>query len=112
MSKGLSRDKCLKIVQLTKHQFYHKPTKSGRRGRKPSTEVKRVIEVRTEVVSSPSQPGGTNVLRVVEVKKELVSNNLLEDQMLLIDQPPELKCGAIRMTQKLQLMVFEVKHKK
>jgi len=112
MAKGLSRDKCLKIAQLTKHQFYHKPAKPGRRGRKPSTEVKRIIEIQTENISSQNNGTTGSVLRIVDVKKETVANKLLEDQMLLIDQNPDLKCGAVRMTQKVQLMGFEVNHKK
>lgn len=112
MAKGLSRDKCLKIAQLTKHQFYHRPSIPGRRGRKQSTEVKRVIDIQTENISSQNNGTTGTALRIVDVKKETVSNKLLEDQMLLIDQHPDLKCGAVRMTQKLQLMGFEVNHKK
>ena len=88
MAKGLSRDKCLKIAQLTKHQFYYKPAKPGRRGRKPSTEVKRIIEIQTENISSQNNGTTGSVLRIVDVKKETVANKLLEDQMLLIDQNP------------------------
>jgi putative transposase len=112
MAKGLSRDKCLKIAQLTKHQFYHRPSIPGRRGRKPSTDVKRVIDIQTENISSQNNGTTCTVLRIVDVKKETVANKLLEDQMLSIDQHPDLKCGAVRMTQKLQLMGFEVNHKK
>jgi putative transposase len=112
MAQGLSRDKCLKIAEVTKHQFYHNPVRNAKRGKKPSTDVKRVIDVQTELIAHQNQGSTANALRIVEVKKETVSNKLLEKQMLLINQNPDLKCGARRMTQKLQIMGFEVNHKK
>jgi transposase InsO family protein len=90
MSQGLSRDQCLSITQMTKHQFYHKPLNSARRGRRPSTHVKQSIDG----------------------EERLVANAELELQMQIIDQNPDLQCGALRMSQHLQLKGYIVNKKK
>ena len=90
MSQGLSRDQCLSITQMTKHQFYHKPLNSARRGRLPSTHVRQSIDG----------------------EERLVANVELELQMQVINQNPDLRCGALRMTQHLQLKGYIVNKKK
>jgi transposase InsO family protein len=76
---------------MTKHQYYYKPRSSSKRGRKPSTHVKRVIADGTEVK---------------------LPNASLELEMKLVHRNPDLRCGALRMTQHLQLNGFVVNHKK
>jgi putative transposase len=75
---------------MTKHQYYHKPATSTKRGRKPSTQV----------------------LCLKNGVFEEVPNEVLEIEMRLVDQNPDLRCGAVRMTQHLQLKGFKVNHKK
>jgi putative transposase len=76
---------------MTKHQYYYKPKSSSKRGRKPSTQVRRVIAEGTEVK---------------------LPNSSLELEMKHIHQNPDLRCGALRMTQHLQLKGYIVNHKK
>jgi putative transposase len=90
ISKGLSRDKCLELAQMTKHQYYHIPKKTGKRGR----------------------PSSTHTLRLVDGVWQTVLNEVLEAEMVSIDLNPDLKCGALRMTDCLQLKGYKVNHKK
>jgi transposase InsO family protein len=90
MSQGLSRDQCLSITQMTKHQFYHEPVNSVRRGRKPSTHVKQMIDG----------------------EEHVVPNAQLELQMQAVNQNPDLRCGALRMSQHLQIKGYIVNKKK
>jgi len=89
ISKGLSRDKSLKTAQMTKHQFYYTPVKSGKRGRPPSTHT----------------------LRLLNGSWQSVLNEELELEMRSIDANPDLSCGAVRMTDQLQLKGYKVNHK-
>jgi len=75
---------------MTKHQYYYKPINSRSRGRPLSTHTGRLTE-------------GVN---------QKVPNELVEKEMVKIDQNPDLKCGAIRMTAQLQLSGFIINHKK
>lgn len=76
---------------MTKHQYYHKPKSSAKRGKKKSTQVKRILEVGTEAK---------------------LPNASLELEMKVTHQNPDLRCGALRMTQHLQLKGYVVNHKK
>lgn len=75
---------------MTRHQFYYVPTGSRRRGRPASTHTQQL-------------KGGEPLT---------VPNSVLEAEMLRIDQDPDLSCGALRMSQQLQLRGYVVNHKK
>jgi len=49
---------------------------------------------------------------LTEGVNQQVPNELVEKEMVKIDQNPDLKCGAIRMTAQLQLSGFIINHKK
>jgi len=49
---------------------------------------------------------------LTEGVNQKVPNELVEKEMVKIDQNPDLKCGAIRMTAQLQLSGFIINHKK
>jgi putative transposase len=78
------------MAQMTKHQFYYTPVKSGKRGRPPSTHT----------------------LRLLNGDWQSVLNEEIELEMRSIDANPDLSCGAVRMTDQLQLKGYKVNHKK
>lgn len=90
ISKGLKRDTCLELAQMTKHQYYHIPVKSGKRGRRASTHASQLMNGAWQTVL----------------------NEVIETEMRAVDLNPDLKCGAMRMTHHLQLKGFKVNHKK
>ena len=75
---------------MTKHQYYHIPLKSGKRGK----------------------PLSTHTWRLMKDIWQTVPNAILEAEMHSIDLKPDLKCGAVRMTDHLQLKGYKVNHKK
>jgi putative transposase len=89
MGSGLTRNKALEIAGITKHQFYHLPG-SGSRGRQKTKST----------------------LRVCKNGVEHVQNGKVEAQMLRIQRDPDLSCGALRMTQQLQLKGYVINKKK
>jgi putative transposase len=86
----MKRDQALKIATLTRHQFYYIPTGSKSRGRPKSTHTQQVKP--EEIV--------------------MVPNSVIEKEMLKIERDPDLSCGALRMTQQLQLKGFVINRKK
>ena len=90
MGKGLSRDRALEIASLTRHRFYHIPSGTKGRGRARSTHTPQM-----------RASGSVNV-----------PNALVEAEMMRIDRNPDLSCGALRMTQQLQLKGFVINRKK
>lgn len=89
MGEGLTRNKALEIAGLTKHKFYHEPS-AGKRGR----------------------PKSTYTLRVGQGMVVHVENGKVEGHILRIQRNPDLSCGALRMTQQLQLKGFVINKKK
>ncbi|WMJ75660.1 IS3 family transposase [Cytophagaceae bacterium ABcell3] len=89
MGQGLTRDRVLEILQLTRHQFYYIP-KAGRRGRKKSSVVfRRVDDEHTEC---------TNEDVVAEISR--------------IQLDPDTDYGYRKMTIQLMLLGFVINHKK
>lgn len=75
---------------MTKHQYYHIPLKSGKRGK----------------------PLSTHTWCLMKDIWQTAPNAILEAEMHSIDLNPDLKCGALRMTDHLQLKGYKVNHKK
>lgn len=82
MSKGLNRDRCLKITGLTRHQFYYKPTgtKPGKRPsdstphRDPATLIAREAghaEVVEQIVKLKLDPNQTNWYRMLTIALQI-----------------------------------------
>jgi len=89
--QGLKRDYALSIAGISKHQYYHKPSK-GKRGRKPSEQTLQVL------------PDGSNVERVDDSK--------VVDEIKLIHQDPDTDYGYRKMTFALMALGFIINHKK
>jgi len=89
ISMGMKRDKALSITGLTLHQYYYKP-KGGKGGKAPSGVV----------------------MRYNGEKKELVDNSQFIEEMRNIQVCDDLRCGHRRMTSQLQLLGYQVNHKK
>ncbi len=90
MGKGLKRDAALDIASLTRHKFYH--VSNGKK--------------------SPGRPKSTHTQRITNCGKELIENDKVAQQMMEIDQDPDLRCGSLRMQQQLQLRGFIINRKK
>jgi transposase InsO family protein len=90
MGKGMKRDIALEIASLTRHQFYLVP--SGRKG--------------------PGRPKSTHTQRLTSAGLEQVENSMVEQEMIGIEQDPDLRCGSLRMQQQLQLKGFIINRKK
>lgn len=75
---------------MTRHQYYYRPSKGGKRGRPKSTHTQK-LTVDGEVS---------------------VPNQAVEQEILNANKNPDLKCGAERMTNRLQLMGFMINKKK
>ena len=89
MFQGLTRDKALAICQITKNQFYYKPS-GKKRGRKKSKYTNQLSE-------------GKLVQR---------RNKYVKDYIKKILKHPKVDYGYHRMTGALQLAGFYINHKK
>jgi len=87
---GLTVDKALQIVGMSKHQYYYKPTE-GKPGRPPSNHV---IKLSSE---------GQSIL---------ISNDIMVDEIVSIQLTPELYYGYRAMTKELNIRGYIVNHKK
>lgn len=90
MGKGMKRDTALAIASLTRHQFYHVPKDHKR----------------------PGRPKSTHTQRITSRGIELAENGEVIDQIMKIEQDPDLRCGSKRMHQQLQLKGFVINRKK
>lgn len=88
--QGLKRDVVLKIVKITKHQYYY-TKKRTKQGRKPSES--------TLFVSGTGQ-------------EKMISNNLVIDLIKEIRQDPDMDYGYQKIETSLQMMGFFINHKK
>ena len=89
MAQGLSRDKCLAICEISKNQFYHKPS-GGKRGRKKSKNTNQLVD------GQKIKQGNKDVKSFI---KEAFEN-------------PQIDYGYHKMTGYLQLNGFYINHKK
>lgn len=89
IAQGLTRDKVLKVLRMSKHQYYHKP-KTGRRGRKKSSVTCRHTD--EGIVSCSNK-------QVVEEIKEM-------------QKDPDSDYGHRKMTIALMILGFIINHKK
>lgn len=91
ISQGLKRDHALSIAGITKHQYYHKPSK-GKRGRKPTVQT---LKITTE---------SNNI--------ERVDDELVIEEMKQIHQDPDTDYGYRKMTFALMILGYLINHKK
>ncbi len=89
--QGLKRDKALSIVGISKHQYYHKPSK-GKRGRKPTSQTLKIDEEGRDV--------------------ERVEDEVVIDEIKQIHQDPDTDYGYRKMTFALLLLGYLINHKK
>jgi putative transposase len=89
IAQGLTRDKVLKVLKISKHQYYHRP-QSGRRGRKRSTVTHRYTD--QGLVSC------SNKEVLVEIKE--------------VQKDPDTNYGHRKMTIQLMILGFVINHKK
>lgn len=89
-SEGMTVKKACKIMSITKHQYYHKPS-SKKRGLNPSTHTSKLVEVD----------------EIIEVPNEEIANKIIENKQ------NELKrYGYQKMTSELQLEGYLINNKK
>lgn len=86
---GLKRDKVLRILQLSRHQYYYKP-KAKRPGRVPTQTTK--------------QKQGDIIMEV--------DNQIVVDQMKTIQSNPDIDYGYRKMYYALMIMGYLINHKK
>lgn len=89
ISQGLTRDKALQILGLTKHHYYYKPRK-GKRGRQPSAHT---LKKEGDVIVSVNEP------KLIEV-------------ICVIKSYPETDYGYRAITAYLQLQGYIINKKK
>lgn len=87
---GLTVKVALQIAGLTKHQYYYKKKKPGKRGRKPDTETK--YHEKGKVIKKSN----TEVLKVIKDNHK----------------DPDLRYGYKKMTTELKIKGYEINHKK
>jgi len=92
ISQGLKRDHALSIAGISKHQYYHKPSK-GKRGRKPTNQTLKIIS-----------DEGNNI--------ERVDDAIVVDEIKIIHQDPDTDYGYRKMTFALMALGFIINHKK
>ena len=91
ISQGLKRDHALCVAGITRHQYYHKPSK-GKRGRNPTVQT---LKIHTE---------GNNV--------EREDDDLVIEEMKQIHQDPDTDYGYRKMTFALMILGYIINHKK
>lgn len=89
MSKGLTRDKCLKICDISKNQLYHVP--NGKKQGRPNSEV--------------------TIQLIAGVRVEH-SNRFVKEHIKKIFDNPHVTYGYHKITSELQLECFYINHKK
>lgn len=91
ISQGLKRDQALSIAGISKHQYYHKPSK-GKRGRKPTVQTLKIV------------PESNNV--------ERLDDEIVIDEIKQIHQDPDTDYGYRKMTFALMVLGYIINHKK
>ena len=89
IAQGLKRDRVLKLLGISKHQYYYRP-KVGKRGRKKTSNTNQV---------SPDGEVG-------------YKNNEVVDQIKAIQNNPDTDYGYRKMTYQLRILGFKINHKK
>ncbi len=87
---GMTVEKTLGIVGMTKHQYYYRP-KDGKPGRVPSSHV---------------------IKRSSSGQEERIRNEEMVDEIISIMSTPELSYGYRAMTRELHMRGYVVNHKK
>lgn len=87
--QGLKRDVALRIVGITKHQYYYRP-RSGKRGRPPSRST----------------------IKIEDAEFKTVLNTEVVDEMKTISEDPDTDYGYRKMTYALMILGYVINHKK
>ena len=87
---GMVRDRAFELTGITRHQFYYKPLKRKKRGKKPSKET---IRIKNEQLKS-------------------CPNAQVVDHIEHNHSDSDLTYGYRRMTAQLQIEGFQINHKK
>lgn len=91
ISQGLKRDHALRVAGITRHQYYHKPSK-GKRGRKPTVQTLKITAKSNNV--------------------ERVDDELVIEEIKQIHQDPDTDYGYRKMTFALMILGYIINHKK
>jgi len=87
---GMKRDRAFKLTGITRHQFYYKPFKGKRRGKKSSVET----------------------IQIKDGYHEICPNSEIVYQIQQNHSDPDLTYGYRRMTSELQIQGYQINHKK
>lgn len=134
MSKGLMRDQCLEIVNLSKNQFYYIPNgkRPGKapsvttRWRDPQTEIQYEIdnkEVVNKIVEIKLNPDHSNWYRMITITLNILGYfinhkkvyRLMFEHLLLDDEPKikgkdYVKYRRVAPTKPLQIIEMDIKY--